>query len=175
MDHHQSKRAFIRRLLANYKHRTHGVNFLLRYILSNDLLIDKIEFTQNCNYSPRGIYISYKPESEQDFIYYKDQFAYFMEEQAFHDMRLKQDEYYHIEIILPEPEMERELEHLLIENPYVPGYLSMEDKCDIELNQLADEAYIKYLEDLLNQAIDEKDYQRLEEIADQLEKLWAEP
>lgn len=168
------KQEFLKQLLEQYRHEDHGVNYLLKYILENDQLLKNVEFTKDVNHTPRGLYISYLLDGERSFVYFKDGLAYFHEEQAFHDLRLKQDESYFVEIVLPEKDLDDIYQNAMTDNPYLPGYVNYQEEITSYLEQVTHDVFINQIETEINEALESRDFSRLNELVMKLKRYKGE-
>ncbi|MBG9983712.1 YpiB family protein [Aerococcaceae bacterium DSM 111022] len=168
------KREFIRRILEKYRHDDRGVNYLLKFILEHDELLNNIEFTEHSNYAPRGLYISFLLDGEQSFVYFKDELAYFYQEQAFHDLRLHQQEQYFVEIVLPERDLDELHGQLIVANPYSPDYIIQQNQVESYLDHLTQSVYIQKLERQINKALETQDFALMDKLVLELERYRGE-
>ncbi len=158
----QRKYEIISLLMNRYKDFNIEIYYLLKWIIDDATLIDNLEFTKHSNVTPRGLKIQFNTESDKPFIYFKNKLAYSNFDQIIHDLRMNQNEILYLELVLFDHHIERLLDEVQIDNPFVPGYQSFEDKIEKNLQQISRQFYIKNLENRINEAIENADYQQLE-------------
>ena len=177
MDLERNKKDFIQWLLTNFKHENPSVNYLLRYISNNPEILKLIEFSDAVNYAPRGLFISFNQNDSNSFIYYKENLQYTNSDQAFHDLRLnlnRNKNIYYIELDIPNCYKEMYAFNVYQENPYIPFEARDLSDLDNYLTNLSKEVKVKQLQQALNQAVDNNEFDLAEECMQQLEELRGE-
>ncbi|MBG9982337.1 YpiB family protein [Aerococcaceae bacterium DSM 111020] len=155
-------------LMQQYKNFNREVYYLLKWIIDETTLVEKIEFTKHSNYTPRGLKLQFNSQVEKPFTYFKNKLVYFDFDQIIHDLRVNQNDVLYIELVLADDNIEKLIDEIKIDNPFVPGYRSFEEKMDGYLNQISRESYVEHLEKSINDALEDADYQQLEVLANLL-------
>ncbi|WP_028125776.1 YpiB family protein [Eremococcus coleocola] len=173
MSQNENKRAFIEWLMQHYRHANPSVNYLLKYIASQPNLLNRIEFSENCKYAPRGLYISYYRNSDQPFVYYKDQLSYTLSEQAFHDLRMSgrfDEPVYYIELNIPNLYQELMKFDVFEENPFTPQENNQAD-LDEYLFEMSFQAKMTELQAGINRALEVNNFEEVDYLLKQIEDL----
>lgn len=177
MERNERKRQFLKWLTSNYQHSNPSVNYLLQFLSTNAELMNNIRFSEGAKYAPRGIYISFKPNTQLPFIYYKDQLSYTLSDQAFHDIRLnnkfsKLD--FYVEVNIPHLYQELYRFDVFEDNPYVPENLQYLKQLEHDLYKISFETKLSLLKRDLNVALEKHDFDNASYILNQIEKLKGE-
>lgn len=169
----QRKREFIAWVLQHYTHANQHVNYLLHFLMTQPDYIQYIQFSSQVQYANRGILISYREQAEHPFIYYKDRYAYFLPEQAFHDLRMNIQFNQHktptyIELDLPDYEHAATLFDVYEDNEEAPLDLNWLETIETSLLSLQRQTLNLQLRDEINEALDAHDYERANQLMQQL-------
>lgn len=177
INQNQRKRQFIQWLLAHYQHANPAVTYLLHYLMTQPNYINQIAFSEHVKYAPRGIYISYEQNTPMPFAYYKDKRSYTLSEQAFHDLRLNQQfakEMFYVEINIPDYYAQLYALDLFEENPFMPVDSEWEYQAEMSIHRIQLVAEINHLNQQLNQALEENDFDFAAECLRQMEQRKGE-
>lgn len=175
INRNQRKREFLNYVLKNYKHVDPSVNYLLEYLATEPDIITHVIFSDQASYAPLGVVISYEVNTTEPFSYYKNQKRYSMVEQAYHDLRLNQfsPKDFYFELYIPDYYDLTMKYDIFQENPYF-NEPELEKDTDMFLSRLELEANIEQKKKLLNKLLDEKDYEKANELLVKLEELRGE-
>lgn len=177
INHNQRKRQFIDYILQKYHHVNPTVTYLLNFLKTQPEIINYVVFTENVKYTPRGIYISYKQNTQVPFVYYKDQLSYTLCEQAFHDIRLNtkfEQEKFYLEFNTPDYFQQLYYLDIFEENPFMPQNDDLILKTDVHLERLSIEATIKQLSKKLDSALERHQFEQVSYYLKQIEQLRGE-
>ncbi|MBD3948311.1 YpiB family protein [Tuanshanicoccus lijuaniae] len=173
VNRNQRKRQFLQWLLHHFKHQNPVVNHFLQFLMTEPNCIQYVSFTEACDYSPRGIYISYLTHTDTPFIYYKQNKAFTKCEQAFHDFRLNAQmsrEQFYIEIDIPNVYAVLYEFDIFEENPYLPIEQEKIDEVEQVLEQLTVDAQIKNWQELIDEGLAQHNYEQVEYYLQLIEK-----
>ena len=174
LNRHQRKRQFIEYVLKHHVHQEQGVQFLLTFLMTQPDFIQYIEFTDQVEFTPRGIYISYETHTAVPFLYYKNTKAYASYEQAFHDLRL--NALFHPELFFIELNIPHYFELLVqfdvfYEHDFAPIDPKIVKQVESELQMVAQSAEKMRLKSEIDEALDAHDFNLVKALIDQLEAL----
>lgn len=177
INQNQRKRKFLQWLLSSYKHVNPSVTYLLNFLMTQPNLIDTIAFSEHVKYAPRGIYISYQQNTAVPFVYFKEKLSYTLSEQAFHDLRLNQqfsNETFYLEVNIPDYFQQLYALDLFVENPFAPEDENLDLQAEHELKKICLEAEIVQLNQKLNSALEENDFETASICLKQIEQRKGE-
>lgn len=114
------KKHFLKWFTQNYELKRRESLWILDYLYSHDIILEKTHFVQNVDQTPRGIYMTVKGNQKPSFRFYKNGHVFKDAMQAFHEIRLNWSSSLYIEI-----DFEDAWEHpvylaILEDNPYYP-------------------------------------------------------
>lgn len=172
----QRKREFLAWILQHYTHEHQHVNYLLHFLMTQPDYIHHIHFSSQVQYAKRGILISYREQASHSFIYYKDRYAYFLPEQAFHDLRMnlqfhQQKTPTYIEFDLPDYEHIASLFDVYEDNEEAPVDLTWLETIQTSLLSLQHQTMYLQLKEEINAALDAHNYERANQLMQQLRQV----
>ncbi|MBO8177476.1 ReoY family proteolytic degradation factor [Aeribacillus pallidus] len=169
------KKEFIRWFLNHYQLKRRECVWILNYLMSHDQLMEKVHFVEDAQYCPRGLIMSTHCVDDAPFRFYKENVMTTDAEKSFHDIRLNKDENIYIQLNFRSARTSHQYAAVLEENPYVPKniHITEEDRIlaeqflkmcikDFQKNRLLKE---------IDQALDQKDEHRFQELVQQLNRL----
>lgn len=174
LHYNQRKRQFLQWVLERYRHEDPAVTYLLQFLMTQPDYIEHIVFSEQVKYAPRGIYISYQTNTAVPFVYFKDKLSYTRSEQAFHDIRLNQlftKETFYIELNIPDFYAQLYARDLFTENPYAPVDETLVTSLDSALYQMSYQVELRHLNEQLNMALEERDFEAANQLAQRIEQL----
>ncbi|MGO4936912.1 YpiB family protein [Fundicoccus sp. Sow4_H7] len=174
LNKNQMKREFLTQIVNRYEHVNPSVTYLMNYLIKQPNIMETIVFTDQVKYAPRGIYVSYQYNSAVPFIYYKNQRTYTNYEQAFHDLRLNmmyKKELFYLELNVPQYFQLAYVLDVFEENPFVPEDEDLLKNTNQTLNHLSTQAYIKYITQQLDEALDQHNYEQADYFVNLIEQL----
>lgn len=173
LNRNQRKRQFLQWLLHHFKHNDPVVNHFLQFLMTEPNGIQYVSFTESCDYTPRGIYISYLTHTDKPFVYYKNHRQFQLCEQAFHDFRLNMQitkEQFYIEIDIPRIYAVLYEFNIFEENPYLPVEEDRLVEAEAWLDALAQNTQIKVWREKIDEGLAAHNYEQVEYYLQLIEK-----
>lgn len=114
----EDKQQFLKWFLKTYQLKRRESLWILEYLLSHELILDKTSFVQWVDKTPRGMMITVAGMSAPAFRLYKEGHAVQDPEKAFHEMRMNWTEKLYIELNFPDAFLTPLYVKVLEDNPY---------------------------------------------------------
>lgn len=155
----KSKKRFIKQLIDEYKFDVHEVEMIFTYLLTDDTLLAQTHFVNDITLCPRAISLSLL--SKQSFCFVKGSIITNNSMQAYHDLRLNNDEQLFIKI----EQIKRydELYYAVLENnPFLTQY---------EFNRHLIKRKKRILQQQIDEALDVKDKEAFTYLTNELKML----
>lgn len=159
------KQDFINMLLNQYQFKCRQCDIILTYLLSSEKLLQLTHFVDDITYCPRAISFSEVSVENDSFIFYKANIKTTCHMQAYHDLRLNNDEPIYINVNMPKP---YELQHynVLETNPFIV-YHEQNKRKVLQLQQ----EQINMIKNHIDQALDDHNEQQFNELTKQLQTV----
>ena len=158
------KKEFVRWFLKHYDLKNRECVWILNYLLSHELLLENIHFTDDAHFCPRAMVISTTESENIAFRFFKGSVVTKDAEKAFHDLRLQQDEKMYIQLNFLNSHTCHKYAIVCEENPFIPTYLQVSDGDREIAKQLVNESMSSMTEEKLmkdiNEALDMTDKER---------------
>jgi uncharacterized protein YpiB (UPF0302 family) len=169
------KKEFIRWFLNNYQLKKRECVWILNYLMSHDLLMEKVHFVEHAQFCPRGMIMSTVCVDDVPFRFYKESVMTTDAEKSFHDIRLNRNEDIYIQLNFKEMHQSHRYAAVLEENPYVPDILYITEQ-DRELAekflQASRENFLRErLKREIDAALDRGDKELFMELTEQLKSI----
>lgn len=130
------KKHFLKWLTSRYVLKRREALWILEYLFSHNLMLEKTHFVEDVASTPRGIYMSVTGSDKPDFRFYKNGHTFEDGMQAFHEVRLNWSSPLYIEIDFEDAWQHTEYLAILEDNPYA----SWNDSISKELTHTVEEA-----------------------------------
>ncbi|RBW70269.1 ReoY family proteolytic degradation factor [Bacillus taeanensis] len=173
------KKDFLKWFLKNYKFQKRECVWLLNYLLSDDVVMEKVHFVEKAEYCPKAMIIS-TMEMEEDvpFRFYKQNIITTDAEKSFHDIRLNQEEDIYIQLNFLAARKNPKYAAVVEENPFLPETLLVNHEFSDLAEQILDESFFKFKRNQLmkkiDQALDQKDINTFQALTEELKKILQE-
>lgn len=179
----QAKQNFLSWFLDCYDLKDSDAILLLQYFLSNDDIMEKIRFVEDAKNTPNGIIITAYGVRGAGFRFYRydkneNLWAIINVERAMREIEDKKDDIKELYLQLNFHPRQRCLEFMYVveENPYRHGaiaetYGPIAEKV---LERASLEFRVKHIRELIDKALDERDFETLEKLRVQLDRAIAE-
>ena len=169
------KKHFLKWVTSQYVLKRREALWILEYLFSHNLMLEKTHFVEDVSKTPRGIYMSVVGNEKPDFRFYKNGHVFEDGMQAFHEVRLNWSSPLYIEIDFDDAWEHAEYLTILEDNPYA----SWNDSISEELLSSVDDALayetLLIVRDQLLQEIDtallEGDKQNFVALTDNLSEI----
>lgn len=114
----REKKDFLKWVTSNYVMKRRESLWILEYLFSHNLMLEKTHFVEDVSKTPRGIYMSVVGNEKPDFRFYKNGHTFEDGMQAFHEVRLNWSSPLYIEIDFDDAWQHAEYLTILEDNPY---------------------------------------------------------
>lgn len=132
------KKHFLKWVTSNFVMKRRESLWILEYLFSHNLMLEKTHFVEDVSKTPRGIYMSVVGNEKPDFRFYKNGHTFEDGMQAFHEVRLNWSSPLYIEIDFDDAWQYPEYLTILEDNPYA----SWNDSISDELSESVDDALL---------------------------------
>lgn len=112
------KKHFLKWVTSNFVMKRRESLWILEYLFSHNLMLEKTHFVGDVSKTPRGIYMSVVGNEKPDFRFYKNGHTFEDGMQAFHEVRLNWSSPLYIEIDFDDAWQYPEYLTILEDNPY---------------------------------------------------------
>lgn len=112
------KKHFLKWVTSNFVMKRRESLWILEYLFSHNLMLEKTHFVEDVSKTPRGIYMSVVGNEKPDFRFYKNGHIFEDGMQAFHEVRLNWSSPLYIEIDFDDAWQYPEYLTILEDNPY---------------------------------------------------------
>ena len=112
------KKHFLKWVTSNFVMKRRESLWILEYLFSHNLMLEKTHFVEDVSKTPRGIYMSVVGNEKPDFRFYKNGHTFDDGMQAFHEVRLNWSSPLYIEIDFDDAWQYPEYLTILEDNPY---------------------------------------------------------
>ncbi len=114
------KRDFLKWFLDQYQLKRRECAWLLNFLMSDDILMERVHFVEQADYCPKALMISTNDVDCVPFAFHKNQHVTMDAEKSFHDIRLNRSEDIFIQLNFKDKQMTPQYVAVLEENPYLP-------------------------------------------------------
>ncbi|TMW73584.1 ReoY family proteolytic degradation factor [Alteribacter natronophilus] len=114
------KRDFLKWFLDQYQLKRRECAWLLNFLMSDDILMERVHFVEQADYCPKALMISTSDVECVPFAFHKNQHVTMDAEKSFHDIRLNRNEDIFIQLNFKDKHLTPQYVAVLEENPYLP-------------------------------------------------------
>ncbi|PRO66824.1 ReoY family proteolytic degradation factor [Alkalicoccus urumqiensis] len=114
------KRSFLKWFLEKYQLKRRECAWLLNFLMSDDVLMERVHFVENAEHCPKALMISAGDVDQVPFAFHKHRHVTMDAEKSFHDIRLNRNEDIYIQLNFKEKQSLPEYAAVLEDNPYLP-------------------------------------------------------
>lgn len=169
------KKDFIRWFLNRYQLKRRESVWILNYLMSHDLLMEKVHFVEEAQCCPRGLIMSTHCTREVPFRFYKENIMTTDAEKSFHDIRLNRDEDIYIQINFRSSHLSHQYAAVLEENPFMQKNIHLNEKDKELAEQFLVQSIRSFQEEKLmtaiDTALDNQDEKLFQTLSAQLKKI----
>ncbi|MFC4735882.1 ReoY family proteolytic degradation factor [Bacillus daqingensis] len=171
------KKDFLKWFLDKYQLKRRECAWLLNFLMSDDVLMERVHFVEKAEFCPKALMISANDVDQVPFAFHKNQHVTMDAEKSFHDIRLNRSEEIFIQLNFQEKQLVPEYAAVLEENPYLPDNKE-EDAvtsllAEIVLDQSLRTQEIGRLEMDIDRALSEGDREQFERLSKKYAELKA--
>ncbi|SDN36961.1 ReoY family proteolytic degradation factor [Alkalicoccus daliensis] len=154
------KRDFLKWFLEKYQLKRRECAWLLNFLMSDDILMERVHFVEQAEHCPKALMISANDVDQVPFAFHKNQHVTMDAEKSFHDIRLNRNEDIFIQLNFREKHTLPQYAAVLEENPYLPVNVEEETVNGLLAELVLDEAVrkqqLKTLEEQIDAALENK-------------------
>ncbi|ADU30149.1 ReoY family proteolytic degradation factor [Evansella cellulosilytica] len=171
------KRDFLKWFLDQYQLKRRECAWLLNFLMSDDILMERVHFVEQAEYCPKALMISANDVDSVPFAFHKNQHVTMDAEKSFHDIRLNRTEDIYVQLNFKEKQQVPQYVAVLEENPYLP--INKEEAnvdsllAEIVLEQSIKSYRLSLLEGEIDQALIRGDEKAFHELVEQYHALKA--
>lgn len=159
------KKQFISKMLMNYSFKAIQSERILNYLLKDDTLLQLTHFVTTITGCPRAISISTTDVQNESIVFYKKTIKSSNGWQAYHDLRLNNDEQLFIKINMPQP-YDNTYYKVLEKNPF-----KLESNDDNHFEQTILKQQMNFLKQQIDFALDQEDKETFFRLTNKLKEI----
>ncbi|UTR09638.1 MULTISPECIES: ReoY family proteolytic degradation factor [Evansella] len=148
------KRDFLKWFLDQYQLKRRECAWLLNFLMSDELLMERVHFVEQADYCPKALVISASDVDSVPFAFHKNQHVTMDAEKSFHDIRLNRNEDVYIQLNFQNKQSIPQYMAVLEENPYLPVNKEEANVQSLLAEMVLDKAVRDYQLSGLEKAID---------------------
>jgi uncharacterized protein YpiB (UPF0302 family) len=171
------KRDFLKWFLESYQLKRRECAWLLNFLMSDDILMERVHFVENAEHCPKSLMISANNVEQVPFAFHKNQHVTMDAEKSFHDIRLNRNEDIYIQLNFKEKQTLPQYMAVLEENPYLPVNKEEENLQSLLAEMILDESLhlqkMKRIEEEIDLALVNGDEMRFQNLAKKYSALKA--
>ncbi|QKS71105.1 YpiB family protein [Paenalkalicoccus suaedae] len=171
------KRDFLKWFLEKYQLKRRECAWLLNFLMSDDILMERVHFVEQAEFCPKALMISANNVDQVPFAFHKNQHVTMDAEKSFHDIRLNRNEDIYIQLNFKDKHALPQYVAVLEENPYLPANVAEETVQSLLAEMVLDESIRhKQLTELslqIDLALEHGDKARFLELSKQYSELKA--
>lgn len=171
----EEKIQWLRYLLTSVTFSRRELAWMLEYLIHHEGIVKQIHFVEHADKTPRGIRLQAGQNVAQPLVLYLDGHTFHDVDQIFHEIRFKWQEPLYVECILDSPTIPTRYLGLVEDNPYYRWNDQISERdfqvIDASLAQLKQAQEIEYLEQVIDEALDQGDRVRFEQASAQLQQV----
>lgn len=114
------KRDFLKWFLESYQLKRRECAWLLNFLMSDDILMERVHFVEQAEHCPKSLMISANDVEHVPFAFHKNQHVTMDAEKSFHDIRLNRNEDIFIQLNFKGKQTLPQYMAVLEENPHLP-------------------------------------------------------
>ncbi|CAM3720105.1 ReoY family proteolytic degradation factor [Alkalicoccus chagannorensis] len=171
------KKEFLKWFLEKYQLKRRECAWLLNFLMSDDMLMERVHFVEHAEHCPKALMISSNDVDQVPFAFHKHRHVTMDAEKSFHDIRLNRNEDIYIQLNFQDKLALPNYAAVLEENPYLP-----KDEKEASVNALLAELVLDesmrsvkmlQLEEQIDAALEEQDKERFIELSRTYSQLKA--
>ncbi|SER43954.1 ReoY family proteolytic degradation factor [Salipaludibacillus aurantiacus] len=151
------KRDFLKWFLETYQLKRRECAWLLNFLMSDDILMERVHFVEQAECCPKALMISANDVDQVPFAFHKNQHVTMDAEKSFHDIRLNRNEDIYIQLNFKDKQTVPQYMAVLEENPYLPVNKEEENLNSLLAEMVLEESLrvsrVKNLEKEIDQAL----------------------
>ncbi|MCE7792161.1 ReoY family proteolytic degradation factor [Salipaludibacillus sp. CUR1] len=151
------KRDFLKWFLETYQLKRRECAWLLNFLMSDDILMERVHFVEQAESCPKALMISANDVDQVPFAFHKNQHVTMDAEKSFHDIRLNRNEDIYIQLNFKDKQTVPQYMAVLEENPYLPVNKEEENLNSLLAEMVLEESLrvsrVKNLEKEIDQAL----------------------
>ncbi|PYZ94525.1 hypothetical protein CR194_03045 [Salipaludibacillus keqinensis] len=171
------KRDFLKWFLESYQLKRRECAWLLNFLMSDDILMERVHFVEQAEYCPKALMISANDVEQVPFAFHKNQHVTMDAEKSFHDIRLNRNEDIYIQLNFKEKQSSPHYMAVLEENPFLPVNEEEENLQQVLAEMVLDESLrthkMKRLEEEIDLALVNGDEMTFQDLAKKYSALKA--
>ncbi|WP_147804780.1 ReoY family proteolytic degradation factor [Alkalicoccus halolimnae] len=171
------KRDFLKWFLEKYQLKRRECAWLLNFLMSDDILMERVHFVEQAEHCPKALMISANDVDQVPFAFHKNQHVTMDAEKSFHDIRLNRNEDIYIQLNFKDKQTLPQYAAVLEENPYLPVNSDEETVKGLLAELVLDEALrvekLRSLEEQIDIALAQKDRNAFITLSKQYSELKA--
>ncbi|PTL40357.1 ReoY family proteolytic degradation factor [Alkalicoccus saliphilus] len=171
------KRDFLKWFLEKYQLKRRECAWLLNFLMSDDILMERVHFVEQAEHCPKALMISANDVDQVPFAFHKNHHVTMDAEKSFHDIRLNRSEDIYIQLNFKNKYTLPQYVAVLEENPFLPDSSEEDVVTDLLAEMVLDEAVrlhrLKNLEVRIDEALAQKDRSTFLELSKQYSELKA--
>lgn len=171
----EEKKSFITWFIQNYQLKRRESLWILNYLLNHEVLLKNIHFVEKIEITNRGIGLASLESPKEAFVYYKEGKQFDDPEQAFHDLRLNWKEDFYLELFFNQSYQSLSAFGVLEANPFEKEEKNFDSELvelvDESLNRLALQERKRYLLQLIDMALIDKDVEKFKTYTEELKEI----
>jgi uncharacterized protein YpiB (UPF0302 family) len=171
------KRDFLKWFLEKYQLKRRECAWLLNFLMSDDILMERVHFVEQAEHCPKALMISANDVDQVPFAFHKNQHVTMDAEKSFHDIRLNRNEDIYIQLNFKDKQTLPQYAAVLEENPYLPVNSDEETVKGLLAELVLDEALrvekLRNLEEQIDIALAHKDRNAFITLSKQYSELKA--
>ncbi|WP_096188644.1 ReoY family proteolytic degradation factor [Evansella halocellulosilytica] len=172
------KRDFLKWFLDQYQLKRRECAWLLNFLISDDVLMERVHFVEKAEYCPKALLISANDVDSVPFAFHKNQHVTMDAEKSFHDIRLNRNEDIYIQLNFKEKQSAPQYLAILEENPYLPVNEKEANVQSLIAEMVLDHSIkmyeLKMIEKEIDQALVDKDEYTFHILAKKYKQLKAQ-
>ncbi|UCZ54792.1 ReoY family proteolytic degradation factor [Bacillus shivajii] len=173
------KRDFLKWFLDQYQLKRRECAWLLNFLISDDVLMERVHFVEKAEYCPKALLISANDVESVPFAFHKNQHVTMDAEKSFHDIRLNRNEDIYIQLNFKGKHSSPQYLAILEENPYLPINKEEASLQSLFAEMVLDHSIKMYelnvLEREIDQALLDGDERTFHKLAKKYQQLKAHP
>lgn len=171
----QEKRFFIQWFLKHYQLKNHECSWILKYLITDDILLNNIHFVREAHYCPRAIIMTSCCSNDISFRFHKKHVITKDVDKSFHDLRLHKHQSMYMQINFYQSHQHPNYLAVLEENPYAPKDTLARKQDRVIAQRLLEYSLYKYKQKLfkkrIDRALDENNQEEFYKLVNQLQTL----
>ncbi|MDG5787582.1 ReoY family proteolytic degradation factor [Evansella sp. AB-P1] len=149
------KRDFLKWFLDQYQLKRRECAWLLNFLMSDDVLMERVHFVEQAEFCPKALMISANDVDNVPFAFHKNQHVTMDAEKSFHDIRLNRNEDIYVQLNFKDKQSIPQYMAVLEENPFLPVNEEEANINSLLAEMFLDQSILSYRIDILEKDIDQ--------------------